>query len=104
MYAVIQTGGKQYRVAEGDVIKVDRLKGNPGDAIEFTRVLMLENNGQLRVKQGDVKGIKVTGKILAKTQGKKIRVFRYRRRKNTMRTKGSRPKHTTVSIEKIVTA
>lgn len=104
MYAVIQTGGKQYRVSEGDVIKVDRLKGNPGDAIEFTRVLMLENNGQLRVKQGDVKGIKVTGKIIAKTQGKKIRVFRYRRRKNTMRTKGSRPKHTTVSIEKIVTA
>jgi large subunit ribosomal protein L21 len=104
MYAVIQAGGKQFRVSEGDIIKLDRLKGNPGDPIEFTKVLMIENNGQLRVKQGDVKGTKVTGKILAKTQGKKIRVFRYRRRKNTMRTKGSRPQHTTVSIEKIVTA
>lgn len=103
MYAVIQAGGKQFRVSEGDIIKLDRLKGNPGDPIEFTKVLMIENNGQLRVKQGDVKGAKVTGKILAKTQGKKIRVFRYRRRKNMMRTKGSRPQHTTVSIEKIVT-
>jgi len=104
MYAVIQSGGKQYRVSEGDVITVDRLKGNPGDAVEFTQILMLENNGQFRVKKSEVQGIKVTGKIVNKTQGKKIRVFRYRRRKNTMRTKGSRSKHTTVSIVKILTA
>ena len=103
MYAVIQAGGKQYRVSEGDVITVNRLKGNPGDPVEFTHVVMLENNGQLRVKKGDIQGIKVTGKILSKTQGKKIRVFRYRRRKNTMKTKGSRPKQTKVSIEKILT-
>lgn len=102
MYAVIQTSGKQYRVSEGDVIKVDRLKGNPGDPIQFTEVVMLENNGQLRVKKTDVSGVKVTGKILGMMQGKKIRVFRYRRRKNTMKTKGSRPKYTTVSIEKIL--
>jgi large subunit ribosomal protein L21 len=104
MYAVIQTGGKQYKVSEGDLITVDRLKGNPGDAIEFKQVVMLENNGQLRVKKSEVKDAKVTGKIIGKTQGKKIRVFRYRRRKNTMKTKGSRPKFTTVSIEKITTA
>ncbi len=104
MYAVIQAGGKQYRVSEGDVITVNRLKGNPGDPIEFTQVVLLENNGQLRVKKAEIKGIKVTGKIVGQTQGKKIRVFRYRRRKNTMRTKGSRPKITTVSIEKILTA
>lgn len=104
MYAVIQTGGKQYRVSEGDVIKIDRLKGNPGDSVEFAHVVMLENNGQLRVQKSEVKSIKVKGKILGATQGKKIRVFRYRRRKNTMRTKGSRPKYTTVSIENIFTA
>jgi large subunit ribosomal protein L21 len=104
MYAVIKAGGKQYKVSEGDVITVNRLKGNPGDSIEFDQVVMLENNGQLRVKQNEVKGVKVTGKIVAKTQGKKIRVFRYRRRKNTMKTKGSRPQFTTVSIEKIATA
>ena len=104
MYAVIQAGGKQYKVSEGDVITVNRLKGNPGDPIEFSQVVMLENNGQLRVKKSEVKGIKVTGTIVAKTKGKKIRVFRYRRRKNTMKTKGSRPQFTTVSIEKIVTA
>jgi len=104
MYAVIKTGGKQYRVSEGDVITVNRLKGNPGDPIEFSQVLLLENNGQLRVQKSEVKSIKVTGKIIGATQGKKIRVFRYRRRKNTMKTKGSRPKLTTVSIEKIQTA
>jgi large subunit ribosomal protein L21 len=104
MYAVIQTGGKQYKVTEGDVITVDRLAGNPGDKVEFTKVVMLENNGELRVKQSDLKSSKVTGKIVSKTQGKKIRVFRYRRRKNTMRTKGSRPKFTLVSIEKIQNA
>lgn len=104
MYAVIKAGGKQYKVSEGDVITVNRLKGNPGDSIEFDQVVMLENDGQLRVKQNEVKGVKVTGKIVAKTKGKKIRVFRYRRRKNTMKTKGSRPQFTTVSIEKIATA
>jgi large subunit ribosomal protein L21 len=102
MYAVIKAGGKQYRVSEGDVITVNRLKGNPGDSVEFNQVVLLENNGQLRAKQNEVKGVKVTGKIVAKSQGKKIRVFRYRRRKNTMKTKGSRPKFTSVSIEKII--
>lgn len=104
MYAVIQTGGKQYRVSEGDVITVNRLKGNPGDPVEFENIVLLENNGQLRIKKSEVKSIKVTGKIIGAIQGKKIRVFRYRRRKNTMRTKGSRPKYTTISIEKILTA
>ena len=102
MYAVIQTSGRQYKVSEGDVIRLDRIKGNPGDPIEFNRVLMLENNGKVLAKSSEVKGAKVTGKILENAQGKKIRVFRYRRRKNTMRTKGSRPKYTSVSIEKIV--
>ncbi len=102
MYAVIQTGGKQYRVAEGDVIKVDRLGGNPGDAIEFSQVLLLEDNGHLKIKHDEVKKAKVQGKILVNSQGKKIRVFRYTRRKNTMKTKGSRPKFTSVTIEKII--
>jgi large subunit ribosomal protein L21 len=104
MYAVIQAGGKQYRVSEGDVITVNRLKGDPGDPVEFHQVLLLESDGQLKSKKSETKNLKVVGKIVAKPQGKKIRVFRFRRRKNTMRTKGSRPKYTTVSIEKILTA
>ena len=104
MYAVIQAGGRQYKVAEGDVIQVDRMKGNPGDAVEFDQVLLLEVDGQVRAGRKEIKGAKVSGKIIANSQGKKIRVFRYRRRKNTMRTKGSRPKNTKVSIVKIVTA
>ena len=104
MYAVIKAGGKQYKVSEGDVITVNRLTGKPGDAVEFDKIVLLENNGQLKAQQAEIKGAKVTGKIVANTHGKKIRVFRYRRRKNTMRTKGSRPKYTTVSIVKIQTA
>ncbi len=102
MYAVIQAGGKQYRVAEGDVIKVNRLEGNPGDAVEFSQVLLLEENGKLRVKKREVENAKVKGKITTHSQGKKIRVFRYTRRKNTMKTKGSRPKFSSVTIEKII--
>ncbi len=101
MYAVIQTGGKQYRVSEGDVITVDRVQGDPGDPIVFNKVILLENAGKLQVVSTEMKNAKVTGKILANMQGKKIRVFRYRRRKNTMKTKGSRPKYTSISIEKI---
>jgi large subunit ribosomal protein L21 len=102
MYAVIQTGGKQYRVSEGDVIEVNHIGGSPGDAVEFTQILMLEQEGTLKVKKQELGGFKVVGKILADKKGKKIRVFRYRRRKNTMRTKGSRAKYTTVTIEKIL--
>jgi large subunit ribosomal protein L21 len=104
MYAVIQAGGKQYEVSEGDVITIDRLSGNPGDKVEFDKVVLLENNGQLRIKPAELKNSKVTGKIVSETQGKKIRVFRYRRRKNTMKTKGSRPKYSLVTIEKIQNA
>jgi large subunit ribosomal protein L21 len=104
MYAVIQTGGKQYRVSEGDVITVDRVQGEPGDSIVFSKVILLENAGKLQVISTEIKDAKVTGKIIGNKQGKKIRVFRYRRRKNTMKTKGSRPKYTSISIEKITTA
>jgi large subunit ribosomal protein L21 len=104
MYAVIQTGGKQYRVSEGDVITVDRVQGEPGDSIVFSNVILLENAGRLQVISTEIKDAKVTGKIIGNKQGKKIRVFRYRRRKNTMKTKGSRPKYTSISIEKITTA
>jgi large subunit ribosomal protein L21 len=102
MYAVIQTGGKQYRVSEGDVIEVSLMEGNSGDAVEFTQVLLLEQEGNLKVKKQDLGGSKVVGKIMGNKKGKKIRVFRYKKRKNTMRTKGSRAQYTTVSIEKIV--
>ncbi len=102
MYAVIAAGGKQYRVSEGDVIQVNRLKGNPGDAVEFRLVGLQMDGGQLLAKRADVEKAKVTGKIVAETKGKKIRVFRYKRRKNTMKTKGSRPKFSKVSIEKII--
>lgn len=104
MYAVIRTSGKQYRVSEGDVITVDRVQGEPGDPIVFSQVILLEDAGKLQVSSAEVKNAKVTGKILANKSGKKIRVFRYRRRKNTMKTKGSRPKYTSVAIEKITTA
>lgn len=101
MYAVIQASGRQYRVAEGEVIQLQRIAGQAGDPVEFPQVLLVENDGNIRVG-GDVKTAKVIGKIVAQTAGKKIRSYTYRKHKNTQKTVGHRPKITRVSIEQIV--
>lgn len=100
MYAVIQASGRQYRVSEGDIIQLQRIPGEAGDPVEFPQVLLLEKDGSIQVGQ-DVKTAKVTGKILSQELGKKVRLYRYKRRKNTQRTKGHRPKISRVAIEKI---
>jgi large subunit ribosomal protein L21 len=100
MYAVIKASGRQYRVAEGDVITLQRQVGQPGDGVEFADVMLVENEGNIQVGQA-VKSAKVTGKILDQTKGKKIRYYRFKRRKNTQKTVGHRPKTTKVTIEKI---
>jgi large subunit ribosomal protein L21 len=104
MYAVIKASGRQYRVAEGDVISVYGFEGKPGDAIEFAEVLLLEKDGQLKAGQKETAGIKVQGRVVGHKKGEKIRVYRFRKRKNVSRTKGSRQQFTAVSIDKILTA
>ena len=101
MYAVIETGGKQYRVAPGQTVDVDTISGDIGAAVEFDRVLAVSNDGGLSV--GDaVKSARVRGKITAHGRGDKILVFKFKRKKQYKRTIGHRQDYTRVQVEEIV--
>ncbi len=101
MYAVIKTGGKQYRVAKGDKIFVEKLPGNVGDAVSFDQVLMI---GGESIKLGKplVSGAKVEAKILEQDRGKKVIIFKFRRRKNYHRKTGHRQPFTALEITNVV--
>jgi large subunit ribosomal protein L21 len=104
MHAVIKTGGKQHRVKQGDVIKVEKLKGNSGDPVEFGDVLMLYDPGSgSKVGSPLVEHAKVRGKILGHEKGKKIIIFKFRRKKGYRRKKGHRQVYTSVEITDIET-
>jgi large subunit ribosomal protein L21 len=98
MYAVIKTGGKQYRVAEGQMLQVEKLAGNPGDAVTFDQVLMVGGDGKAKVGRPHVSGAKVKAEIVAQDRDKKIIVFKFRRRKNYRRKNGHRQPYTAVKI------
>lgn len=98
MYAVILTGGKQYRVQEGDTIEVEKLDGNPGDKVEFP-VLMTSDNGTV-VAGADAKAV-VTAEIVGNVRTKKIVVFKYKAKKNERKKNGHRQSYTRVKIVKI---
>jgi large subunit ribosomal protein L21 len=101
MYAVIETGGKQYRVTPGQTISVDTLVGDIGSAVEFDRVLAVSNDNGLSV--GDsVKSARVRAKITAHGRGDKILVFKFKRKKQYKRTIGHRQAFTRVQVEEIV--
>jgi large subunit ribosomal protein L21 len=97
-YAVIRTGGKQYRVAPGDIIHIEKLAGEAGTAVEFTDVLMTSSGGSLAVGTPTLTGAKVIGEILRQSRAKKIRVFKKKRRKNYSRQYGHRQYQTTVRV------
>ena len=97
MYAVIKTGGKQYRVAPGDKLRVEKLPGNVGDTVTFGEVLLI---GGESVKLGMplIAGAKVEAKVIAQDRAKKIIVFKFRRRKNYRRKAGHRQPFTALEI------
>ncbi|MDO9308903.1 MAG: 50S ribosomal protein L21 [Deltaproteobacteria bacterium] len=100
MYAVIKTGGKQYKVAEGEFLKVEKLEGEIGDNIEFGEVLML--GGEKTVVGAPlVAGASVTAKIAVQGKGKKVLVFKSKRRKDSRKLRGHRQHLTVLKIEKI---
>ena len=99
-YAVIRTGGKQYRVAPGDVVRVERLPGEVGSAIEFTEVL-LTGGDAVRVGTPLVAGARVVGEIVAQGRDRKILVYKKKRRKNYRRRRGHRQSITTVRVTEI---
>jgi large subunit ribosomal protein L21 len=100
MYAVIKTGGKQYRVSQGDRVRVERLPGAVGSQIEFADVLMIGGES-VSVGTPLVKGAKVVGEIVGQDRAKKIVVFKMRRRKNYRRKRGHRQAYTEVRITSV---
>lgn len=100
MYAVIQSGGKQYRVQEGDVLRVASLGAEAGGEITFNDVL-LTGEGDTIKAGADVAGASVMAEVLAHGLGKKVEIFKKRRRKNSQRTQGHRQAYTSVRITKV---
>jgi large subunit ribosomal protein L21 len=101
MYAVFKTGGKQYRVAQGDKLRVEKLPGNVGDAVTFDQVLLVGGDA-LKLGKPLVGGAKVEAKIVAQGLGRKLVVFKFRRRKNYRRKTGHRQPFTALEIINIV--
>jgi large subunit ribosomal protein L21 len=97
MYAVIKTGGKQYRVSEGQKLRVERLPGSPGDALSFDQVLLVGGDTP-KIGRPLVSGASVSAEILSQDRGKKIIVFKLRRRKNYRRKQGHRQPYTELKI------
>jgi len=100
MYAVIKTGGKQYKVSEGEFLKVEKLVGNIGDSIEFAEVLMVGGE-KVAIGAPLVAGATVTARIAAQGKDKKVLVFKSKRRKDSRKLRGHRQERTVLKIEKI---
>ena len=98
MYAVIKTGGEQYRVAQGDRLRVEKLAGNVGDTVTLGEVLLVGEGDGVKVGAPMVNGAKVAAKIIAQDRGKKIIIFKFRRRKNYRRKTGHRQPFTALEI------
>ena len=101
MFAVVQTGGKQYRVTEGDVIKVEKLEGDAGSTISLDKVLMMNDGKALKVGNPLLSGVAVSAEVLEQKKDKKIKVFKKKRRHNYRRTKGHRQEVTVLRVSKI---
>ena len=104
MYAVIQTGGKQYRVAQGDDLRIEKLAGQEGDAVVFDKVLMTVDGENVRVGKPFVENAKVLGRLKRQDKDKKVVVFKFKRRKGFRRTRGHRQPFSLVKIEGIEVA
>jgi large subunit ribosomal protein L21 len=102
MFAVIKTGGKQYRVAAQDMLKVDRLKGEPGEIVQFGEVLVVGGDS-VTLGAPTIAGASVAAEVLEQGRGPKIIAFKKRRRKNSRRKRGFRPEFTLVRITEILT-
>ncbi|MGD7034751.1 MULTISPECIES: 50S ribosomal protein L21 [Methylotuvimicrobium] len=98
MYAVIQTGGKQYRVEEGATLKIEKLELGTGDSVEFDKVLMVQSGDAVKVGQPYVEGGKVTATVVSQGRHKKIKIIKFRRRKHHMKQMGHRQYFTEVQI------
>ena len=100
-YSIVEINSKQYMVEPGKVLMVDHLDANTGDEIEIDKVLLYSDDKGVKIGKPYTEGIKLKAKVLGETKGKKIRVFKYKRRKDYRRTIGSRPRYTKLLIEDV---
>ena len=104
MYAIIETCGKQYKVAEGDVVFFEKLDAEVNKKYVFDKVVLVSEEGKVQVGNPYVKGVKVEGKVVSHGKGKKIIVFKMKPKKNYRRKQGHRQPYTKIEITKIITA
>jgi len=98
MYAVIKTGGKQYRVSRGDTLKVEKLDAGEGDSVEFDQVLMVGEGDDVKIGTPYVEGSRVSARVKAQARGPKVEIIKFRRRKHHMKRMGHRQDYTEVEI------
>ncbi len=103
MYAIIETGGKQYTIKQGDKIRVEKLEGKAGDDVTIGTVLAINDGESMVTGNPYVAGASVVGKVLAQEKADKVIVFKYKRRKDTKKKKGHRQFYTELLVEKIQT-
>lgn len=102
MYAVIETGGKQHKVTEGEVLRIDKLNAEPGAEVVFDKVMLVKTDDEaLKVGQPYVDNASVTAEVLEQGKAKKIIVFKYKRKKNYQRKQGHRQQYTAIKIKAI---
>ena len=104
MYAIIESCGKQYKVAEGDVVFFEKLDTEEGKKVTFDKVILVSEEGKVQVGNPYVKGVKVEGKVVSHGKAKKIIVFKMKAKKNYRRTQGHRQPYTKVEITKVAQA
>jgi large subunit ribosomal protein L21 len=101
MFAILKTGGKEYRVAKGDVIRVEKLEGKVGDQLALKDVLMVSGEGQVHLGTPNLNNAIITGEIVREAKGKKILTYKMKRRKNYRRMKGHRQTYTYLKVNEI---
>ncbi|MCF6766093.1 50S ribosomal protein L21 [Thiotrichales bacterium 19S3-7] len=101
MYAVIKTGGKQYKVAEGNTLKVEKIEQGVGETIEFDQVLMCVTDDGVKVGSPFIEGAKVVAEVIEQARAKKIKIIKFRRRKHHMKQQGHRQYYTALKIKSV---
>lgn len=101
MYAIMETGGKQYRVREGDVLRIEKLEGEPGQELVFDKILLVGNGEGVRVGTPFLDDVRIRAEILAQRRGRKILVFKFKRRKDYRKKQGHRQDYTGIRIKAI---